>query len=279
MSSSASWRSAPRPSACRAGWRASPPDGIGTWASAAELSGDPAITEVSMSCAPALSTDGRILYVAVSSGDFGYGYCSRSNSKTLAVINQRAPHRSRFWPRRHHDRRQQRHSHRRPRRRRVLRRPRKSLPRSQRPRLAAAFQSRSLAAEDFPAASAGTTPPRSSTPSLVASLSRQSKYLVMTKYNNYAEQSTLATAIIELRFSTPTSARTIPSSPPRKVMREVITQLGRTPDPDFPTFPGAVREWCINTAAVDPIHQVGDRQQRRRQAVSLGPHHATHCPR
>jgi hypothetical protein len=36
-------------------------------------------------------------------------------------------------------------------------------------------------------------------------------------------------------------------------MKEVITQLGVTPDPDFPTFPGAVREWCINTAAVDPF--------------------------
>jgi hypothetical protein len=26
-----------------------------------------------------------------------------------------------------------------------------------------------------------------------------------------------------------------------------------TPDPAFPSFPGAVREWCINTAAVDPV--------------------------
>ena len=36
-------------------------------------------------------------------------------------------------------------------------------------------------------------------------------------------------------------------------MKEVITQLGVPPDPDSPTFPGAVREWCINTAAVDPF--------------------------
>jgi hypothetical protein len=36
-------------------------------------------------------------------------------------------------------------------------------------------------------------------------------------------------------------------------MKEVITQLGVTPDPNFPNFPGAVREWCINTAAVDPF--------------------------
>src|SRR5262249_10170130 len=32
-----------------------------------------------------------------------------------------------------------------------------------------------------------------------------------------------------------------------------LTVLGPTPDPDFPGTPGAVREWCINTAAVDPF--------------------------
>ena len=34
------------------------------------------------------------------------------------------------------------------------------------------------------------------------------------------------------------------------VMKEVLTILGPTPDNNG--FPGAVREWCINTAAVDP---------------------------
>ena len=36
-------------------------------------------------------------------------------------------------------------------------------------------------------------------------------------------------------------------------MHEVMTIEGVTPDPDFPGFPGAVREWCISTAAVDPF--------------------------
>jgi hypothetical protein len=31
----------------------------------------------------------------------------------------------------------------------------------------------------------------------------------------------------------------------------VLTIKGVTPDTRFPNFPGAVREWCINTAAVD----------------------------
>jgi hypothetical protein len=36
-------------------------------------------------------------------------------------------------------------------------------------------------------------------------------------------------------------------------MKAVISKLGLTPDPNFPNFPGAVREWCINTAAIDPF--------------------------
>ena len=36
-------------------------------------------------------------------------------------------------------------------------------------------------------------------------------------------------------------------------MNEVLTIKGVTPDPNFPNFPGAVREWCINTAAVDSV--------------------------
>jgi hypothetical protein len=37
------------------------------------------------------------------------------------------------------------------------------------------------------------------------------------------------------------------------VMNEVLTIAGPTPDDEAPVgFPDAVREWCINTAAVDP---------------------------
>ena len=51
----------------------------------------------------------------------------------------------------------------------------------------------------------------------------------------------------------PNATENDPVIPTTQVMQEVITQLGVTPDPDFPTFPGAVREWCINAAAVDPF--------------------------
>src|SRR5271155_2259776 len=62
------------------------PDGTGTWVSAATVSGDSSIIEVSMSCAPALSTDGSLLYVAVDDGN--YGYLLALNSTTLALVNR-----------------------------------------------------------------------------------------------------------------------------------------------------------------------------------------------
>jgi len=86
----------------------------------------------------------------------------------------------------------------------------------------------------------------------VASYHGQSKYLVMTKYNNYASVN-LGDGHNRVAILDPNASQDDPVIPTMKVMRAVITQLGRTRDPSFPTFPGAVREWCINTAAVDPF--------------------------
>ncbi len=61
-------------------------DGVGSWVSAAAASGDPAITQVAISCAPALSPDGSLLYVAVDNGS--YGYLLALNSATLALVRR-----------------------------------------------------------------------------------------------------------------------------------------------------------------------------------------------
>ena len=38
------------------------------------------------------------------------------------------------------------------------------------------------------------------------------------------------------------------------VMKEILTIAGPTADPDYrPWWPDAVREWCINSAVVDPF--------------------------
>jgi flagellar hook capping protein FlgD len=74
-------------------------------------------------------------------------------------------------------------------------------------------------------------------------------YLIMTKYNFYAgigngenKIAVLDPFASQIDFYTGVS-----------VMQEVATILGATPDPEQqPTYPTAVKEWCINTAVVDP---------------------------
>lgn len=88
--------------------------------------------------------------------------------------------------------------------------------------------------------------------SIVASYNGTSIYLILSKYNNYADFST-GDGKNKLAILDPnqTQADAIFGTP---VMKEVITLLGVTSDmTSHPDKPGSVKEWCINTAAVDPI--------------------------
>ncbi len=76
----------------------------------------------------------------------------------------------------------------------------------------------------------------------------------MTKYNNYAGIGT-GDGHNRLAILDPNATEKDPVLPATRVMKEVLTILGVTPDPEYPNYPGAVREWCINTAAVDPFTQ------------------------
>jgi hypothetical protein len=75
-----------------------------------------------------------------------------------------------------------------------------------------------------------------------------SGYLLALKYNSYGGVGTgdgrHRVAIVD-----PTAAQTDRFSS-ALVMQEVITVLGPTPSSEYP---GGVEEWCINTAAVDPL--------------------------
>ena len=86
--------------------------------------------------------------------------------------------------------------------------------------------------------------------SMVPSYHGSSKYLLMTKYNDYAEAG--GSGINKIAILDPNATQIDPTTG-IKVMKEVLTIKGPTPDPDSDSeYPGAVREWCVDTAAVDP---------------------------
>jgi hypothetical protein len=85
----------------------------------------------------------------------------------------------------------------------------------------------------------------------VPSYSGSSAYLILTKYNNYAGAGT-GDGVNKLALLDPNTRMTdLFSSTPVQVMQEVLTIKGVTAEPQL-GFPLAVKEWCINAAAVDP---------------------------
>lgn len=89
---------------------------------------------------------------------------------------------------------------------------------------------------------------------MVPSYTGNSSYLVFTKYNNYAGLDG-GDGVNKIAVLDPNATMVEPhtSSNGLLVMQEVLTKAGPTPDPDHTAQdPNAVREWCINTAAVDP---------------------------
>ena len=93
------------------------------------------------------------------------------------------------------------------------------------------------------------------TPSLVPAAAvpgyaGSSPYLIMTKYNFYigAGDGVNTLAILD------PDATQIDVFTGETVMKEVRIIAGVTPDPEGgPSYPNAVKEWCINTAVVDPF--------------------------
>jgi hypothetical protein len=80
--------------------------------------------------------------------------------------------------------------------------------------------------------------------SALPSYSGPSSYLLATKYNNY--DSFGGDGLNKVAVLDPNAAETDPVTG-LSVMNEVETVLGPTPDGDS----GGVKEWCVNSAAVD----------------------------
>ena len=89
---------------------------------------------------------------------------------------------------------------------------------------------------------------------MVPSYSGRSSYLIFSKYNNYAIVD--SNGVNRIALLDPNATQLDPHSSAKGLveMREVLTVLGPTPDQEFysSSYPFAVREWCINTAAVNP---------------------------
>jgi hypothetical protein len=229
-------------------------DGTGSWVSAAAVSGDPLISQVAISCTPALSPDGSLLYVAVDNASTvangSVGYLLALNSTTLALVNcvlltdpssgldallfdgssatpTVGPDGDVYFG--------------------VLENP---FPDHNNRGWLLHFNS-DLSQAKIPGSFGWDDTPSIVPASLVPSYTGKSSYLLMTKYNNYAGVGT-GDGKNRIAILDPNVTENDPIIPSVLVMNEVITILGPTRDKKS-GIPGAVREWCINTAAVDPF--------------------------
>ena len=228
--------------------------GNGSYVTATAAAGDGAINHIAMNGTPALSVDHRTLYFTVTTGGtFGFGYLVSVSSNTLAPIAHVA-----------------------------LRDPKSgSLAYIPDDGTATATVGPDgdvyygVLENPFPSNhdrgwllhfNGGLTQTKTAgafgwddtasvvTAKLVPSYSGTSKYLLLTKYNNYA--SVGGDGVNRIAILDPNAAATDPISG-IQVMKEVIAIAGPTPDSGFrPAFPNAVREWCINSAAIDPFNKV-----------------------
>jgi len=216
-------------------------DGKGTWISTATAASDSSMTQVSLNCAPALSWDGKTLYVAVSNGS--EGYLVALNSTTLAPVarvwltdpksgdaswvstNSSAspttgPDGDVYYG--------------------VLENP---FPENNDRGWLLHFNS-DLSQTKTPG-SFGWDETASLVPaSMVPSYKGKAGYLLMTKFNNYIDIGT-GNGENRIAIQDPDAAATDPHTGVM-VMKVVLDILGPTPN-----SPAGVKEWCINSAAVD----------------------------
>jgi hypothetical protein len=226
-------------------------DGTGSWVAATTAANDSSIVKVAHNCAPGLSNDQKTLYVAVSFGSgYGGGYLCALDSRTLAPIAQ-VRLKDVHYPT--HDA--------------ILPDDGSASPTigpdgdvyygvlenplsSNHLRGWLLHFDGSLGQLKTPGAFGWDDTPSIVPASLVPSYHGSSSYLVLTKYNNYVEGG--GDGVNKMAVLDPNDTMTDPISG-ATVMKEVITIAGVTPDTQYTDqYPNAVREWCINSAAIDP---------------------------
>ena len=229
-------------------------DGSGSWASAATLAGDATIAKVAMNSAPAVSNDGQTLYVVVNAASAAtpvgvqYGYLLALDSQALTLRRRASlidpnttvvarvsddatssplvgPDGDVFIG--------------------VL----ESTPASHNSRGWLLHFDSTLASAKTPGSFGWDNTPSIVPASMIPSYTGGSSYLLLTKYNNYAGTPS-GDGRNRVAVLDPNAVQADPIIASVTVMREVLKILGVTPDPAAPA--GGVKEWCINTAAVDP---------------------------
>lgn len=216
--------------------------GQGSWVSAAAAASDSSISEVVQNCAPALSQDSGTLYVAVS--NHSSGYLLALDSTTLQTTGRAAlidpvsheaalleddgtaspfigPDGDVYYG--------------------VLETP---LGENHYRGWLLHFDS-ALTQNKIPGAFGWDDTPSLVPSFMVPSYTGSSSYLLMTKYNDYADSG--GTGLNKIAILDPDAGQAY-SVASVTVMKEILTIVGPTPNT---TLPG-VKEWCINSAAVDP---------------------------
>ncbi len=227
-------------------------DGTGSWASATNVAGDTGITKVAMNCAPALGNDHTTLYFAVNSAHNGFGYLVALDSRTLTPLSKIrlkdaantsndvlmndngtasptvGPDGDVYYGQRenpngfNHYRGWLLHFN------------------------------RTLTQTKIPGAFGWDDTASIIPTAMVPSYNGSSPYLLMTKYNNYVFNG-VGDGVNKIAILDPQNSMTDPFTG-ATVMKEVLTKVGPTPDAAVTnTYPNAVREWCVNTVAVDPF--------------------------
>jgi hypothetical protein len=217
--------------------------GQGSWVSVESVSGDSAMTHVVYNCAPALSPDLSTLYAAVSDGF--YGYLVSMNASTLAPLAHRllldpksgdkaslnddgsasptvGPDGDVYYG--------------------VL-----ETPFGENNDRGWMLHFNSTLSQLKTPGAFGWDDTASIVPvTMVPSYHGSSPYLLMTKYNNYLGIGT-GNGANKIAILDPDATEVDPVTG-ITVMNEVLTMIGQTPDGP----PPSVKEWCINSAAIDP---------------------------
>lgn len=220
--------------------------GNGTYVAASSAANDDGILSMQFNSAPALSNDGSTLYVAVNSGGGGFGYvlaldrtslATQSKVKlfdpssgSLASLSNRSTASPLVGP--DGD---------------VYFGVNESTFGANNGRGWLLHFSADLQTTKTPGAFGWDDTPSIVPISMMPDYAGPSSYLLMTKYNNYAGIGT-GDGQNKIAILDPNATMTDPVTG-ATVMNEVRTIVGPTPDADHP---GGVREWCINTAVVDP---------------------------